>query len=208
MDILKKISLFVIATMAAVFMIAGSLNSFGFHSPISALVVNWFVLSWIATVTLVTHLSFPAVYYKARSFERTGQLYERIGIRLIKRLLRRWPLRILSPTLRFPKARTVSALRNLENEMQKAETAHTLTFIFMLWLIGNAAVNGWLDSAMWMLLFAMLINVYPIMVQRYNRIKLQEIIHKQAKRQLEWAEKIGIQTNADHDIRGAVFSGN
>jgi glycosyl-4,4'-diaponeurosporenoate acyltransferase len=179
MEILKKLTLFMAATIAAIFLIAWSLGSFGFRSPISALVVNWFVLSWIATVTLVTHLSFPSTYYDTRPFERTGQFYERVGIRLVKKLLRRGPLRILSPTLQLPKEKTVSALQNLENEMRKAETAHTLTFVFMLVLAGYAAINSWLDAVMWMLLFDILINGYPIMLQRYNRIKLQELIHKQ-----------------------------
>ncbi len=179
MEILKKLTLFMVATIAAIFLIAWSLDSFGFRSLISALVVNWMVLVWISTVTLVAHLSFPSAYYNIRPFERTGQFYERVGIRLAKKLLRRGPLRILSPTLRFPKEKTVSALRNLESEMRKAETAHTLTFIFMLLIVGYAAVNGWLEAVMWMLLFSILINVYPVMLQRYNRITLQELIRKQ-----------------------------
>ena len=178
MEILKKLALFMAATIAAIVLIAWSLDSFGFRSPISALLVNWMVLSWTATETLLAHLSFPSAYYDTKPFERTGQLYERIGIRLVKKLLRRGPLRILSPTLQFPKEKTVSALRNLENEMRKAETAHALTFILMLWVVGYAAVKGWLDAVIWMLLFDVLINVYPIMLQRYNRIKLQEFIYK------------------------------
>lgn len=178
MEILKKLTLLSVATIAAVFLIAWSLDSFGFRSPISALVINWMVLSWIATVTLVAHLSFPLAYYDTRPFEQTGQLYERVGIRLVKRLLRRGPLRILSPTLHFPKEKTASGLLNLENETRKAETAHTLTFILMLLLAGYAAVNGWLDAVVWILLFDILINVYPVLLQRYNRIGLQELIRK------------------------------
>lgn len=167
------------ATIAAIFCIAWSVDSFGFRSPISVLVVSWMVLTWIATVTLLAHLSLPSAYYDTRPFERTGQLYERVGIRLAKKLLRRGPLSVLSPTLRMPKEKTVSALRNLDNEMRKAETAHALTFILMLFLVGYAAVNGWLDTMLWLLLLNILINGYPIMLQRYNRIKLQELIGKQ-----------------------------
>src|SRR5574341_417669 len=162
MGILKKLTLFMVATIAAIFLIAWSLGSFGFRSPISALLINWMVLSWIATETLLADLSFPSAYYDIKPFERTGQFYERVGIRLVKKLLRRGPLRVLSPTLQFPKEKTVSALRNLENEMRKAETAHTLTCILMLLFVGYAAVNGWLDVVMWILLFNILINVYPI----------------------------------------------
>lgn len=185
MEIFKKLTLFMLTTIAAIFFIAWSLSSFGFHSPISALVVNWFVLSWIATITLVTHLSFTSTYYDTRPFERTGQFYERIGIRLVKKFLRRGPLRILSPTLKLPKENTVSALLNLENEMRKAETAHSLTLIFMLSVVDYAAANGWIDAVMWMLLFNIILNVYPIMLQRYNRIKLRKLICKQDRQAID-----------------------
>jgi Glycosyl-4,4'-diaponeurosporenoate acyltransferase len=178
MEILKKLTLFIVSSSAAIFFIAWTLGSFGFHNPISALVVNWFVLAWLATITLVTPLALPATYYVTRPFERTGQCYERLGIRRVRKFLRRGPLSILSPTLRLPKERTVSALRNVENQMRKAETAHMLTFSIMLLLAGYATVNGCLDAVLWLLFFDILINVYPIMLQRYNRTKVQELIRK------------------------------
>ena len=112
MENLKKLTLFMITTIVTVFLIIWSLRSFGFHSPIAALVVNWMILSSIATVTLLAHLSFPSVYYDAKPF-------------------------------------------------------------------GYVAVNGWLDALIWILLFDVLINIYPIILQRYNCIKLQELICKQ-----------------------------
>lgn len=68
MENLKKLTLFMITTIVTVFLIIWSLRSFGFHSPIAALVVNWMILSSIATVTLLAHLSFPSVYYDAKPF--------------------------------------------------------------------------------------------------------------------------------------------
>jgi hypothetical protein len=136
-------------------------------------------LCWVAVIGQVVNLSFAPSYYHTKSFERTGQVYERLGIRLFKKLVRRGPLSIFSPTLRFPKEKTVSALQGLLNEMQKAETGHALIFILMLLFVGYAALKGWLDAVVWMLLFNILINGYPIMLQRYNRIKLRGLIHQQ-----------------------------
>ena len=179
MGIVKKIALFVLATVAASFLIAWSLASFGLRSPISALVVNWLVVCWIASGSLVVPLHFPSAFYNTRTFERTGQLYERVGIRFFKKVLRRGPLRILSPKLRLPNPITMEALRDLESEMRKAETIHALVFLLMLLVAGYAAVKGWLDAVTWILLLNILINGYPIMLQRYNRIRLLELIRKQ-----------------------------
>jgi hypothetical protein len=89
------------------------------------------------------------------------------------------PLAVFSPTLRFPKEKTVSALQGLENEMRKAETGHVLIFVLVLLFAGYMLLKGWLDAVVWTLLFNIVINGYPIMLQRYNRIKLQELDHQQ-----------------------------
>ncbi len=179
MEIFKKLALFTTETIATIFLIAWSLDSFGFRSPISALLLNWLVMSWMAIVGQGIHLSLPQTYYDIRPFEQTGQVYERVGIRFFKKLVRRGPLTIFSPTLRFPKEKPFSTLRNLESEMQNAETGHALIFILMFLFVGYAALNGWFDAVVWILLLNILINGYPIMLQRYNRIKLQESIYKQ-----------------------------
>ena len=173
----KKLTLFIVATIAVILLIAWTLDSFGFRSPISALLGIWLVMSWIVLVGQVVPLSFSSAYYDFKSFEQTGQVYERVGVRLFKKLVRRGPLTIFSPTLRFPKEKTVSALHNLESEMRKAETGHVLAFMIALLFVGYALLNGWLDAVAWILLFNILVNGYPIMLQRCNRIKLQELIH-------------------------------
>ena len=175
MEALKKPALFTIATIGAVYLIIWSLEAFGFRSPIAAFLVNWLAMSWVAVVGQAVHFSFPLRYYDLKAFERTGQVYERLGIRLFKRLVRRGPLSIFSPTLRFAKEKTISALRHLDDEMRKAETGHVFIFMLMLLFSSYALLRGWFDAVAWMLAFNVIINGYPIMLQRYNRIKLQKL---------------------------------
>jgi hypothetical protein len=179
METLKKLLLFTVATVAAIIVILWTVDSFGFRSPVSAFLINWLAMSWVAVIGQVVNFSFAPSYYHTKPFERTGQVYERLGIRLFKKLVQRGPLSIFSPTLRFPKEKTVSALQGLLNEMRQAETGHALVFVLVLLFIGYALLKGWLDAVVWMLLFNILINGYPIMLQRYNRIKLQELISQQ-----------------------------
>jgi len=70
---------------------------------VSAFLINWLAMSWVAIIGQVVRFSFAPEYYGAKPFERTGRVYERLGIRLFKKLVRREPLSIFSPTLRFPK---------------------------------------------------------------------------------------------------------
>ena len=72
MEVVKKLVLFTAATIAAVFLIFWSLDAFGFRSPISAFLVNWLAMSWIAIVSQAVYLSLPAKYYDLKAFEQTG----------------------------------------------------------------------------------------------------------------------------------------
>jgi hypothetical protein len=197
MESLKRLVLFTITTIVAIFLLVWSLDAYGFRSPIFAFLVNWLVMSWLALNGQLIHLSLVAPsYYDIQPFEQAGQVYERLGIRLFKRLVRRGPLSIFSPTLRFPKDKTAVALRTLETEMRKAETGHVLIFAVVLLFVCYALLRGWLDAVVWLLLFNILINGYPIMLQRYNRIKLQELILPEEEGLVEDKETHEIQGNA------------
>jgi hypothetical protein len=181
----KSLSLIAI-TGAAIALIVWVFVSFAFRSPIFAFLINWLVISWVAILgQFVTFPYFPSTYYEIKPFEQSGRVYERLGISLFKKMVRRGPFSVFSPTLRFPAQKTAPALKNLENEMRKAETSHMAIF-FMVLLPGIYALfKGWFDAAAWFLLFNTLFNGYPVMLQRYNRIKIKEIIRTVDLRQKE-----------------------
>ena len=103
-------------------------------------------MSWLAIAGQAVHVSLPQSYYHIKPFERTGHVYERLGIRVFKRLARREPLAMFSPTLRFSKDRTIAALQHLDDEMRKAETGHVCIFMLMLLFISAALLRGWFDA--------------------------------------------------------------
>jgi hypothetical protein len=176
MDTLKKPAVFALATLGVVLLVIWALDAFGFRSPVFAFLLNWLAMSWVALAGQAIPFALPASYYDIKDFERTGRVYERLGVPLFKKLVRRGPLAIFSPTLRFPKAKTIAALQHLDHEMRKAEAGHVFVFLLMLVFSSYALLNAWFDAAGWMLAFNVLINGYPIMLQRYNRILLQELI--------------------------------
>jgi hypothetical protein len=178
MDTSKKLAVLALATIGVVLLVIWSLDAFGFRSPVFAFLLNWLAMSWAAMAGQVIRFALPASYYDIKTFERTGQVYERLGVPLFKKLVRRGPLAIFSPTLRFPKDKTSAALQHLDYEMRKAETGHVFIFLLMLVFISYALLNGWFDAVGWLLAFNILINGYPIMLQRYNRIMLQELIQQ------------------------------
>lgn len=162
--------------MVAVLLNRWLANPFGVRGPLFSILANWVVMFWVALGGQFLRISFPAHYYAPLLFERTGRLYEFLGIRLFKALVRRVPLAIFSPTLRFPTVRTGPALLALDSQMPKAETGHMVIFALILVPVGCCLLRGLPEAAAWLLLFNIPINGCPVIVQRYNRIKLQGLI--------------------------------
>jgi hypothetical protein len=176
MNLFKKATVFLCATIGAVSLAFWALGAYGFGSPIFALLINWLAMSWAAIVGQVVPFSLPAGFYEIRVFESTGRIYEGLGIRFFKKLVRRGPLSIFSPTLRLPHDRSVETFRFLEQETRKAETAHLFVFLLMMLLVSWALLGQWFGAMGWLMAFNLLLNGYPIMLQRYNRIKLQRLL--------------------------------
>ncbi len=174
----EKLLALITITGLALTLIVWVFVSFDFRSPLFAFLINWLVMSWVAVMgQVVTFPLFPSTYYQIKPFEQSGRVYEQLGVSLFKKIVRRVPFTVFSPILRFPAERTVSALRTLEGEMRKAETSHLVIFFMILLPVGYALFKGWLDAMAWLLLFNVLFNGYPVLLQRYNRLKIEALIH-------------------------------
>jgi hypothetical protein len=137
-----------------------------------AFLVVWLIMCWLALVSFTFPFRLPASYYALRPGERDGRRYERLGVLVAKHLLRRGPLHWLNPKLHFPSVLDAQGLAKVEERMRRAETDHVYMFLAVLLVIGHAIVRGWWDAAGWTLLFDILVNGYPVMLQRYNRGRL------------------------------------
>ncbi len=138
-----------------------------------ALLLNCFVLSQVAGSTQVSPVTLPASYFRLRRVERGGRIYRYLGIRFFKRLMTSTLYRKLNPDFNFRRASLTP--RDLWNRMQDAEAAHALVFGLMLLCSGFALVVGSFYAAFWLLFFNLIGNAYPVMLQRYNRGRLEQI---------------------------------
>jgi hypothetical protein len=59
--------------------------------------------------------------------------------------------------------------------MQSAEGAHLMAFLLMLVCSSVALAMGSVRAAFWLFLFNLIGNCYPVMLQRYNRGRLERI---------------------------------
>src|SRR5690242_17989800 len=105
-------------------LMAWSLRAFGARSARFAFLVVWLPLAWFALLWRVLVLRrpvlrLPAPVHALRAVERDGRVYELLGVRVAKWLLRRGPLAVLAPPdLRLPAEPTPAAVAGLDEWMQ------------------------------------------------------------------------------------------
>lgn len=138
-----------------------------------AFLLNCFVLSQVAGLPPFTSATLPESYFRLRPVERGGRIYLYLGIQFFKRMMMSKLYRKLNPYFNFK--RTSITPRDLMNRMKDAEAAHALVFGLMLLCSLVALVVGSSYAAFWLLFFNMIGNGYPVMLQRYNRGRLERI---------------------------------
>jgi hypothetical protein len=158
------------AVAAAVLFVAG--RALGASSAAFAFVVVWAPMTWLGLVSRLFQPRLPRRFQELREFERNGRLYEHVGVRFAKRLLRRGPLAVFNPGLHLPTEHTRERLAELEQAMIDAEASHFILLVATVGVVVNAAARGWWVAAALTLLFNVLMNGYPVMLQRYNRALL------------------------------------
>lgn len=141
------------------------------RSVVFAFWINWALMGLAFVVWFIAPVRFGRSYYRVHAFERSGRLYERLGVRQFQRFLRRSGL--VGPWPRYrpgPGASTV-----LDAATEGSETAHLLIFIVLAVVSGIFVRRGWWDTAGWLLLFNIVHNAYPVLSLRSVRARTDRL---------------------------------
>jgi hypothetical protein len=172
--------LITVATVVALLVLGWSVQFFGADSPWFAFFVVWVPMTWLGTVGRVARPRLPDAFHRLRRFEQDGRLYERLGVGTAKRLLRRGPLAVFNPDLHLPSEPTPERIAHLDQRMRDAEASHAILFVLTLGVAAAAATQAWWMTAVLVVVFDILMNGYPVMLQRYNRARLQQRFRRPA----------------------------
>lgn len=163
---------YTLATLVAVALLAWSGRVLGPSSAAFAILVVWIPMTWLGTVSRIVRPRLPRSYHELHAWEQNGRVYERAGVRRAKQLLRRGPFAAFNPDLHLPAERTPERLARLDQRMRDAEASHFILLVASCGVAAHAAARGWWLGAVLTLLSNVVMNGYPVMLQRYNRALL------------------------------------
>lgn len=134
-------------------------------------------------------LSLPVTeaYFKPFSWEKSGRVYRALGVEAFRHILRRTkegslPEETVVKNVRHLSSETLPNLKKLEHWTRGREISHLIVLpVFIgstaLFVAENRPVEALINCAL-----NIGINVYPIMLQRYNRLRIQRLINYIEKR--------------------------
>lgn len=118
----------------------------------------------------------PDKFFEIRRFERLGKLYKVIGVGIFKFLLQK---NLLPPlTGKFTlKKHSFESLIYLEKQMRSAETIHFLAFLTTIIIMIPFGLYRDVRFFYFIIVFNTIVNLYPTLVQRYNRNRIHKILN-------------------------------
>jgi hypothetical protein len=128
---------------------------------------------------------FNESYYQIKSFEKNGKFYEYVGIKFFKKLLlyQTKNKRDKSSIRNYHLQKySINGLYEFEKISKNSERSHVILAVFML--AGSVLLFLDVDSNIDIVTIVLLnlinifTNIYPIMLLRYNRIRIYRILNK------------------------------
>jgi hypothetical protein len=122
-----------------------------------------------------------AGYYRLRRFEASGEFYARLGVRFFRRFVpfgdyfNRFTRRTVPD---FRVVRSPWDVARAERSGRFYERLHVSAFVFLLPPTCWGLVCGQYGFAAQLILFNVLINLYPALLQRYTRARLTTLAQR------------------------------
>ena len=152
--------------------ITGFAHQIGPERPAFAFWLNGLLMVWAVGFYRSKPLQWRNGYFRIRPWETP--VYRALGVPGFQRFLRR--VNWFNREIQLKTGRR--GLSYLDHAIRQAEQGHATIFVIIGGFTVFAIVHyGW-GTAWWYVLFNVLFNGYPVMVQRYNRARMQRVLNR------------------------------
>jgi hypothetical protein len=128
---------------------------------------------WIAEVLMKKE---TGLFYAIKNFELTkkADIYKFLGIGFFVYCIKNTFFRRFNTKIRITKRPTIMEVNDLLNELTVSEICHLLGFTFVLVIqMIILTVSGLYDLLLFSSLFNLIFNVYPVLLQERNKLRLK-----------------------------------
>jgi hypothetical protein len=138
-----------------------------------AFTLSWLLMTAIGLMTAAPYERADLSRWRWAPWERQGRVYERLGVRGYRWALLHSPFGWCNPHLSVRGGR--ADLERLERDMLAAEGPHAISMVVTFAVAIGFAWTGHAWVAVWMAVVNVPLNVYPVMLQRWNRGRVRRL---------------------------------
>ena len=174
--VMRSVLMIVILTSGSVYSIDG--RAFPPHGNplVYSLAISWLICMTIAVVSSAIFFRVNTTLFSLAHWEKHGAIYDRAGIRAFRWVLFHSPLGWINGNFHLRSGRT--DCDRLLREMNSSEGVHWLNCVVSVmlaisYILHHHAVYGYV-----MLLVRIPFDLYPIMLQRWNRGRVWRVLER------------------------------
>ncbi|WP_374582851.1 hypothetical protein [Pseudoduganella sp.] len=123
-------------------------------------------------------------WLSARYLFADSKTYERLGVERYRKILLATPLRMFNTNIKLPKNRDLQLLKDIRQHIATAEVSHWVGFAVMMVLTIYAWNSYGPKIGLSFVFFNTVGNLYPCLLQQYNKRRLYQLIAVMERREL------------------------
>ncbi|MGG7665207.1 hypothetical protein [Dyadobacter sp. BHUBP1] len=142
--------------------------------------LNFAMMFWVSILEPQLKPALDSPYFDSFPFEKEGKLYRMLGVEWYRAILTKsgWEKLRQKAT---PIRKSLTDFQAYERAGRVAEVGHLAAGVVVLIITGYVAVTYSVRGAIWLIVFNVFLNFYPVLLQRYTRPRLLRIIEKLQK---------------------------
>jgi len=178
---MKKPFFLIAITMAAVGSVFALMHYMRMDSFTFAWALNLSLMFYVLAFIETSKVQLTSTFHDEKEWERRGKIYELLGINFFRKLLV-WIGWEKLTRKSHPIEKSTAALMNLHLQTKNSELGHLIILVIVLGVTIFVAFKFGVLKSLWLLLLNVLLNLYPVFLQRYNRPRIQRAIQLSQRR--------------------------
>ena len=144
--------------------------------------LNFMLMLFVSMFSGVLKSPLTSSYYDPKSWERSGEIYRYLGVDFFRKLLVwiGWEKLIRKSS---PIEKNTKALVHLHYQTKRSEIDHLIILIIVLAFNVFVAIQYGILKSMSLLILNVILNLYPILLQRYNRPRIERALNLSKRRE-------------------------
>jgi hypothetical protein len=181
--VMRSVLMILILTASSTYSVING-RTFPHGNPlVYSLAMSWLISITVAFATSAIFFRLNPALFSLAHWEKQGEIYDFTGIRAFRLVLLHSPLGWINPNFHLRISRV--DCDRLLRELNSGEAVHWLTCVVSVVLAISHLVHGYAVYGYAMLLIRIPFDLYPIMLQRWNRGRVLRVLRRRQARPID-----------------------